>query len=91
MHTVLLANQRQLQCFKHYKLVIFTDNTTVLGGLRYRSVRGPAMDPLCKVAPLAALYDSNLPTVDPYTREYPCRPSYYPAVTLASLLTAFPS
>ena len=65
MHTVLLVNQRQLPCFKHYKLVIFTDNTTVLGGLRYRSVRGPAMDPLCEVAPLAALYDSNLPTVIP--------------------------
>ena len=60
MHTVLLAIQPWLSNFKHYNLVNFTDNTAVLRGLRYRSVRGPAMDPIRKIAFLAALHDIEI-------------------------------
>ena len=60
MHTVLLAIQRWLPYFKLHKLVIFTDNATVYHGLRRRSVRGPAMDPLRKITHIAALHNIDI-------------------------------
>ena len=60
MHTVLVALQRWLPYFEHHQLVIFTDNTTVFHGLRRRSARGPAADPLRKITLLAALHDIDI-------------------------------
>ena len=66
MHTVLLAIHRWLPYFKLYKLVIFTDNAMVNRSLRRRSVRGPAMVPLCKITDIAALHN-----IDIYTQWIP--------------------
>ena len=60
MHTVLLVIQHWLPLFRHHRLVIFTDNTTVFHGLSHRSVRGPAMDPLRRITLCAALQDIDI-------------------------------
>ena len=60
MHTVHLAIKCWLSHFKHHRLVVFTDNTTVFHGLSRHSVRGPAMDPLRKITLCAALHDIEI-------------------------------
>ena len=46
--------------FKQHQLVIFTDNAAVFHGLRHRSVRRPAMEPLRRITLLAALHDTDI-------------------------------
>ena len=60
MDTVFLAIQRWLPRFRHYRLVIFADNTTVFHGPSRRSVQGPAMDPLRKITHCAAQQDIDI-------------------------------
>ena len=54
MHKVLLALQRWHLHFADCRLVIHTDNTTVLSGLRRLSVRGDSLEPLRNIALCAA-------------------------------------
>ena len=60
MHTVHLTTKRWLPHFRHHRLVIFTDNTTVFHGLSRRSMRGPAIDPLRKITLCVALQDIEI-------------------------------
>ena len=89
MHTVLPAMRRWLPFFKHHRLAVFTDNTTVFYGLRRRSVWDPAIGPLPKIALLAALHDNI------HTRWIPTHENTLADLLsrrdLASLLTFFPS
>ena len=54
MHTVLLALQRWHIHFADCRLIIHTDNTTVLSGLRRLSVRGNSLEPLRNITLCAA-------------------------------------
>ena len=60
MHTVLLALRRWHKHFANCRLIIHTDNTTVLSGLRRHSVRGSAMEPLRNITLCAAHHDIEM-------------------------------
>ena len=92
MHTVLLAIQRWLPRFRHHRLVIFTDNTTVFHGLSRRSVRGPAMDPLRKITLCAAqqdidIYPQWIPTLENILADLLSRRDFNKLANLFPLLT----
>ena len=82
--------QRWLPFLEHHQLVVFTDNTTVFHGLRRRSVRGPAADPLRKIT-LKQRYIISTPTRDGFPHTKTLSLTYCPVTIFASTLTSSPS